>query len=579
MLRPAAVTNFTGGSRFSDPAEAYASLALRDGDSTALGFYLDHDRVNVGDATTTVQQVFDAWLTDKRSGLDTIMLAPTRYQVAGLNHQAREHRLGDGRPGLEVVLSDGNHASVGDTIITRRNDRRLRAGKGWVKNGDRWQVNHVHHDWTIVAHDPRTQRRVTLPRQYVRDQVELGYASTIHGAQGMTVDTCHGLVTGRESRELLYTMLSRGRHANHAYVEVTGDGDPHARLSPDSITPPTPTERLEAILARSDTHASATTQLASQRDTGTLLGAAIACYQDAMVVAAERYAGPDVIRRLEAAAEATGLGLTEADAWPVLRSHLLMLHATGHDPFLALQYAARQEPGADLRDPAATIDHRLDVFGVREDPARRPLPWLPGVPTQLLSSAEWGPYLAARHTLVTRLAAEVQRHVETQCTVPAWAAELNPLPMADVIADIELWRAAHRIPDSDLRPTGPIQHHLLEARAQHRLDDLLAEESEPVLNWLTWIREAVPATAEDPGTIRVARECAKVDPAGVWLRGHLRGQTARPLPDDHKADALRFRLERWLHPVWKSGRGRNSGREPLRAVPKTTPSHSPRIGG
>lgn len=77
--------------RFSDPAEAYASLALRNGDPAALGYYLDHDRVHVGDPTTTPQQVFDAWLTDKRVGLDTIMLAPTRDQVAALNQQAREH--------------------------------------------------------------------------------------------------------------------------------------------------------------------------------------------------------------------------------------------------------------------------------------------------------------------------------------------------------------------------------------------------------------------------------------------------------------------------------------------------------
>jgi conjugative relaxase-like TrwC/TraI family protein len=34
--------------RFSDPTEARASLALRVGDITALGFYLDHDRVHAG---------------------------------------------------------------------------------------------------------------------------------------------------------------------------------------------------------------------------------------------------------------------------------------------------------------------------------------------------------------------------------------------------------------------------------------------------------------------------------------------------------------------------------------------------
>jgi hypothetical protein len=35
--------------RFTDPAEAQASLALREGDPNALGFYLDHGRLHVGD--------------------------------------------------------------------------------------------------------------------------------------------------------------------------------------------------------------------------------------------------------------------------------------------------------------------------------------------------------------------------------------------------------------------------------------------------------------------------------------------------------------------------------------------------
>jgi ATP-dependent exoDNAse (exonuclease V) alpha subunit len=34
--------------RFTDPAEAAASLALRDGDPRALAFYLDHRRIHVG---------------------------------------------------------------------------------------------------------------------------------------------------------------------------------------------------------------------------------------------------------------------------------------------------------------------------------------------------------------------------------------------------------------------------------------------------------------------------------------------------------------------------------------------------
>ena len=112
--------------RFTDPAEAAATLALRDGRPEALGFYLDRRRVHVGDPTTTLDAVFNAWQADRSHGLDAIMLAPTRELVSRLNQRARNHRLAGTTPSQEVELADGNRASVGDLIITRSNDRRLR---------------------------------------------------------------------------------------------------------------------------------------------------------------------------------------------------------------------------------------------------------------------------------------------------------------------------------------------------------------------------------------------------------------------------------------------------------------------
>ena len=56
--------------RFTDPAEAAATLALRDGRPEALGFYLDRRRVHVGDPTTTLDAVFNAWQADRSQGLD-----------------------------------------------------------------------------------------------------------------------------------------------------------------------------------------------------------------------------------------------------------------------------------------------------------------------------------------------------------------------------------------------------------------------------------------------------------------------------------------------------------------------------
>ena len=79
--------------RFTDPAEGAASLALRDGQPEALGFYLDQRRIHVGDLTALTEDVFAAWQTDRSSGLDAIMLAPTRELVSQLNQRARAHRL------------------------------------------------------------------------------------------------------------------------------------------------------------------------------------------------------------------------------------------------------------------------------------------------------------------------------------------------------------------------------------------------------------------------------------------------------------------------------------------------------
>ncbi|HEX3205135.1 MAG TPA: AAA family ATPase, partial [Propionibacteriaceae bacterium] len=213
--------------RFTDPAEATASLALRDGKPEALDFYLDHGRVHVGDIATMTEDAFSAWVSDRAAGLDTIMLAPTRKLVAELNRRAREHRLTSQPAGREVRLADGNQASVGDVIITRTNDRRLRASPtDFVRNGDRWTVTKISTRGDITVRHLRSQLICRLPADYVRTSIGLGYATTIHGAQDVSADTMHGMLTGRESRQQLYTMLTRGRHANHLYLRVVGDGDP-----------------------------------------------------------------------------------------------------------------------------------------------------------------------------------------------------------------------------------------------------------------------------------------------------------------------------------------------------------------
>jgi hypothetical protein len=248
--------------RFTNPAEAAASLTLREGKLAALNFYLDHDRIHVGDIAKTTEDAFNAWVSDQAAGLDAIMLAPTRHLVAELNRRARAHRLDHTAATAEVRLADGNLASVGDVIITRSNDRRLRlTPTDWVKNGDRWTITRIGRGGDLKVRHNRSHLTVRLPVDYVRTSTGLGYASTIHSAQGVTADTMHGLLTGQESRQQLYTMLTRGRHANHLYLQVVGDGDPHTLIRPDTISPRTPTEILHQIIARDDAPVSASTVL------------------------------------------------------------------------------------------------------------------------------------------------------------------------------------------------------------------------------------------------------------------------------------------------------------------------------
>ena len=233
--------------RFTDPdtgrpnhAEGAASLALRDGDPAALGYYIDHRRVHVGELDTATDHAYAAWSADRAAGRDAIMLAPTRDLVAELNDRARRDRLTaeGGPPGRQVRLADGSHASTGDVIITRRNDRRIALGPtDWVKNGDRFTVHAVHASGALDVVAARTGRRRTLPAGYVTAHVALGYACTVHAAQGVTADAGHTVATGQETRQLLYVALTRGRHANHLYLATAGDGDPHTVITRDALLP------------------------------------------------------------------------------------------------------------------------------------------------------------------------------------------------------------------------------------------------------------------------------------------------------------------------------------------------------
>ena len=276
--------------RFNDAAEAAATLAVREGDAGALGFYADNARIHVGDLSAVADQAYDAWAADRAAGLDSVLLAPTRDLVSQLNTRARADRLSSTpvERSQEVDLADGNRGSAGDVIVTRRNSRRLVISRSnWVKNGDRWRVEQVLASGSLVARHLELGRSVELPADYVAQHVQLGYATTVHGAQGTTADTAHLVATGEETRQTLYVGISRGREANHIYLATGFDGDPHSLIDPKALRPPTAIDVLTEVLRRDGSDRSATTTQREATSYAAQLHQAVERYHDALGFAAE----------------------------------------------------------------------------------------------------------------------------------------------------------------------------------------------------------------------------------------------------------------------------------------------------
>jgi conjugative relaxase-like TrwC/TraI family protein len=227
--------------RFTHEWEKLASIDLRNGRTRVIAAYVRHERVKDGAHDDMVNAAYLAWTADLRAGRSSLLITESTDAMVELNERARAERIVDGStlPTREVQLNDGLRASVGDLIITRRNDRSIRAIRGgWVRNGDRWRVSDVRTDGSVIAHRLGTWfgAAVVLPAEYVTEHVDLGYAITAHRAQGMTVDTSHVVVTGSTTRENFYVAMSRGRESNIAYVALDRPDDSHSAPPQADVT-------------------------------------------------------------------------------------------------------------------------------------------------------------------------------------------------------------------------------------------------------------------------------------------------------------------------------------------------------
>ena len=346
--------------RFTSAWEKTASLALRHGRTEVIDTYLDHDRIHDGDAEAMTDAAYTAWRADRDAGRVSVLIAETRDDVTALNARARTDLILDGTltPGREVQLNDGTTAGVGDTIITRRNDRRLRNGRDWVRNGDTWTITGVRDDGSATIR--KTGRRfggsIVLPAAYVADHVDLGYAITAHRAQGVTVDTAHVLVEPTTTRENLYVAMTRGKHANRAYV-ILDRPDEHAHPHPGDNPDATARSVLYGVLQHVGAELSAhETITAEQEQWGSI--AQLAAEYETIAAAAQHERWATLIRSSGLTTEQADAAI-ESEAFGALTAELRRAEANHHDVDRLFPRLVAARGFTDADDIASVLHHRV----------------------------------------------------------------------------------------------------------------------------------------------------------------------------------------------------------------------------
>ncbi|MDN5716107.1 MAG: relaxase domain-containing protein [Brevibacterium aurantiacum] len=346
--------------RFTHEWEKTASLALRHGRTEVIDTYIDHDRVTGGEADQMSDAAYAAWRADRAKGLVSVLIAESREDVATLNHRARADLILDGvlQPGREVELNGGTQAGVGDTIITRRNDRRLRNGKDWVRNGERWTITGVRDDGSITIR--RAERRfggsIVLPALYAAEHADLGYAVTAHRAQGITTDTSHVLVEPTTTRENLYVAMTRGRQSNQAYV-VLNRPDDHATPHPSDNPDATARSVLFGVLQHVGAERSAHETITAEQETWGSI-AQLAAEYETIAAATQHDRWVNLIRTSGLTGDQAE-AVIDSEAFGALAAELRRAEANHHDIDRLLPRLVRARGFEDADDVASVIHHRL----------------------------------------------------------------------------------------------------------------------------------------------------------------------------------------------------------------------------
>ena len=167
---------------------------------------------------------------------------PTATAIVQTNAEcASISRLVQRDRGIKAIMNcmGDNKIGLGDIVRTRKNDHR--AG---VHNGDVWTVESISKN-EVVLKSLHSNKRATVDSKYVSQSTELGYASTLDSAQGITVSRAIVVVGDGMGNTGLYSATTRGKNAP-IYLCVT-DPDQNQKTPEEAAV-----ERLKSAIETDD---------------------------------------------------------------------------------------------------------------------------------------------------------------------------------------------------------------------------------------------------------------------------------------------------------------------------------------
>ncbi|MGH3795640.1 MAG: MobF family relaxase [Pseudonocardiaceae bacterium] len=358
--------------RFTADWERSASLRLRQGDTEVLHEYTKHGRIiDAGAAEQAEAQAARGWLADTLVNRESVVLVPTNDAAARVSASLRAELVSLGTvPEHGVPLTrEGTVAGVGDLIQARRNGWHLIGHQGNTAapiNRRCYRVTETRDDGSLVvtsADDPSVT--LTLPPDYVAEHLTLGYASTVHAAQGRTLDTAHAVIDGHTDPAGAYVALTRGRDRNTAYCvtcSVPTDAQPgEVNLIEETTGRTVLAEILTRGTAQTDSDASALeqTRLAEEAARSAKVSIDRLSLEVEAWTAARTSAALDQLTADGVLSELHRTRLAADEAMGSVHRLLRTAELAGHDPATVLTNALQSGSLDSARSPAQVLHGRI----------------------------------------------------------------------------------------------------------------------------------------------------------------------------------------------------------------------------